>query len=142
MKLEDQVCSLDLSKKLKELGMKQDAMWSWWHDKTHNDFNVWPSKPPPTDEAGERWENLGSAPSVAELGEMLPTTIDNKYDDKTMWLYMRNMHHTGGTASSYCVWYANGRAEETRLVEERTEANARAKMAIYLIVNKLMEIKK
>lgn len=30
MKLENQVCSLELSKRLKELGVKQDSLW-WWH---------------------------------------------------------------------------------------------------------------
>ena len=29
MKLEDQVCSLELSKRLKELGVKQDSLWYW-----------------------------------------------------------------------------------------------------------------
>ena len=29
MKLEDQVCSLELAKKLKELGVKQDSLFYW-----------------------------------------------------------------------------------------------------------------
>jgi len=29
MKLEDQVCSLELAKRLKDLGMKQESLWYW-----------------------------------------------------------------------------------------------------------------
>lgn len=29
MKLENQVCSLELAKRLKELGVKQDSLWVW-----------------------------------------------------------------------------------------------------------------
>ena len=29
MKLENQVCSLELAKKIKQLGVKQDSLW-WW----------------------------------------------------------------------------------------------------------------
>lgn len=32
MKLENQVCNLELSKELKELGVKQDSLWRWWYD--------------------------------------------------------------------------------------------------------------
>ena len=31
MKLENQVCSLELSKKLKSLGVKQGSLWWWIH---------------------------------------------------------------------------------------------------------------
>ena len=30
MELEKQVCSLDLAKRLKELGAKQNAYWTWY----------------------------------------------------------------------------------------------------------------
>lgn len=32
MKIEDQVCSLDLARKLKELGVKQDSLFYWIED--------------------------------------------------------------------------------------------------------------
>ena len=32
MKLQNQVCSLELSKKLKELGVKQESLWYWIRD--------------------------------------------------------------------------------------------------------------
>jgi hypothetical protein len=64
MELEKQICSLELAKKLKELGVKQDSLF-WWvngrgrmelHDKHTDSDSV-------------------SAFTVAELGEMLPVKI-------------------------------------------------------------------
>ena len=39
MKLENQVCSLELSKRLKELGVKQDSLWGYLD---HGDLNFYP----------------------------------------------------------------------------------------------------
>jgi hypothetical protein len=71
MTIEEQVTSLEVSKKLKELGVKQESLWYWW--KAGHIF---------VEErryAGRQWEKLASAFTVAELGEMLP---DNFYTTK------------------------------------------------------------
>src|SRR5207253_7805322 len=62
MNNEEQVTSLELSKKLKELGVKQESLWYWW--KSGHIF---------VEEeryAGKQWEKLASALTVAELGGM------------------------------------------------------------------------
>lgn len=70
MRLEDQVCSLELAKKLKELGVKQEGAF-YWIGKL------------PFDGLGKRYyelergflpndDDVCSAFTVAELGEMLP----------------------------------------------------------------------
>ena len=40
MKLEEQVCSLELAKELKELGVKQDSMFYWEHTETLGIFSA------------------------------------------------------------------------------------------------------
>ena len=71
MNIEEQVTSLELSKKLKELGVKQESLWYWW--KAGHIF---------VEEeryAGRQWEKLASALTVTELGELLPRSIDGKW---------------------------------------------------------------
>jgi len=63
MKLKDQVTSLELSKKLKELGAEQKSLWYWDnHEGLDQGFIL-------TQEA--ETEEFYSAFTVAELGEML-----------------------------------------------------------------------
>src|SRR5439155_13694049 len=72
--LEKQVCSLDLAKRLKELGVRQESLFIW---------NYYPH----TDGYKLQYNpDYGSvlnisAFTVAELGEMLPQHI--KYDDNS-----------------------------------------------------------
>ena len=81
MKLEDQVCSLDLAKRLKELGVKQESLFYWR-------FYHWPSS-----SSEGRWaltetlpslsviEQENSAFTVAELLGKIPKIIENKGDE-------------------------------------------------------------
>lgn len=145
MKLEDQVISLEIAKELKELGVKQESLFYWanpylekhaiWQlddvvDWSHQEqFKDWFNE-----HNGENnlKDNSYSAFTVAELGKLLPTTIDNKYNDCTLWINMRNMHHSNDT-HQYCIWYENNRPKEKIKIVADTEANVRGKMIIYLI---------
>jgi len=71
MKLEDQVCSLELAKKLKELGVKQESYWSWL--KGDADYGDEPYLLGCTTKLEE---DECSAFTVAELGEKLPNKIE------------------------------------------------------------------
>ena len=115
MKLEEQVCSLDIAKRLKELGVKQES-YLWWDingELTH--FGDGEN----SDYAVER------AYSVAELGEMLPEQ------------YFSFKCHTEVEGDG--IWSCAGaRMPEFEFYEGQwvtadTEANARAKMLIHLI---------
>lgn len=113
MKLEDQVCSLELAKQLKELGVKQESIW-YWHKYQDRDW-----------EATLAESDL-SAFTVAELGEMLPEFVGSWREHDNFW---------------HCD---NSELGENRRVwltfNADTEADARAKMLIYLIENKLIKI--
>ena len=79
MKLEQQVCSLELSKKLKKLNIYQGSLWYWilscrGKDKYYLSTTIQEFKKPLAP-----YEY--SAFTVAELGELLP---EKRYDDD-MW---------------------------------------------------------
>lgn len=127
MKLEDQCCSIELAKRLKELGVKQESLFYWverrgFGSEYGTDFGdpelrisphhvssliaLEPDRRPD----GQFYRSF-SAFTVAELGEMLP--------------------------KGYYTWRNHGwcgSKKETELMEtSETEADCRAKMIIHLI---------
>lgn len=120
MKLEEQVISLELAKKLKELGVKQESHFYWveMYEEPAQLFDLsWALDPRRL--ANEQYRNV-SAFTVAELGEMLP-----------FGYYSRR-----GTRGFTCGTLNNENYGTRRGV---TEADARAKMLIYLLENKLIK---
>lgn len=117
MRLENQVCSLDLSKRLRELGVKQESLF-YFSEGTIQRFGM----------IAERFEDLDkddvSAFTVAELGEMLPhiihTPSSDGYREQLVTTYKRKSDYLASAGLFYEV-----------LAD--TEANARAKMLIHLI---------
>lgn len=116
MKLEKQVCSLELAKKLKDLGVEQDSLW-WWikAGKGLIDKQTYALKelmrPDDTD---------CSAFTVAELGELLfESDLGGFNGGKT------RIHVETGK-EYYCELGIHNFYSDT-------EANARAKMLIYLL---------
>ena len=119
MKLENQVTNLELSKKLKELGFKQESLFYW--GKTLGKFEIiyFPGNLTKSDAEIGRV----SAFTVAELGEMLPEFV----------MSMRR------TDDYLCTDFMNYRPYDYGKHEAETEADARAKMLIYLIENDLIK---
>ena len=129
MNLEHQVTSLELAKQLKEAGYEQEGLW-WWvfplvKDATpylaNNDF-VRPIKV--KKKLGHEVEKIIVALTVAELGEAL----QNKAG-QTMTLFDGSCWHSGNRYPS---------SEGSKFIEANTEANARAKMGLYLKKEKLL----
>lgn len=119
MNLELQVCSLELAKRLKELGVKQDSLF--WYVKWippkgctyYSNANEW--KLSLYKGSTDDHESI-SAFTVAELGEMLSCTcISEKIYDSSEWIAKFNYYSI------------------KKEFVESTEANARAKMLIWLI---------
>jgi len=121
MKLDKQVTSLKLSKKLRKLGVKQESLYGW--------------RPMVPDSDGKQEWDLSSmrlqllaepkwysAFTVAELGEMLPEDI-------------KGVRFSSCKQDSHwdCMYSSDERAVD------KTEASARAKMLIYLIENDLID---
>lgn len=135
MKLEQQVVSLELAKKLKELGVLQNSYFKWtdWYNGVLNYGK-------PSENFRAEWhlvttpvwldETVVSAFTVAELGEMLPDSCEfYKTNPKTV-------------ASKKGTWAVCVYPEDKKQHKEYAEtlADAIAKMLIYLIENGLMKI--
>ena len=111
MPLEKQVVSLELAKRLKELGVKQESLFWWVEIPADKQLYIQPEY------TAKLFSPRYSAFTVAELGEMLPRgTISHKLGKE---------------------WYFLNR-EKTRDVIADTEADCRSKMLIYLVENKLL----
>ena len=149
MKLNQQVSNLELSQKLEKLGVKQESLFQWaefirfdemksgeikqsrpyWH------LILFPHMKPEGEEKTVWYELSGkemiSAYTVAELGEMLPWGIPYP-KPSTLQILKREK---GG----WIIHYSN---KFSKIHQENadTEANARAKMLIYLLENKLITL--
>jgi hypothetical protein len=129
MKVEEQVCSLELAKKLKELGVGQNGLYVWvdnnhagWEVEleTETVLPVYPS-------------GYCVAFTVAELGELLPLCVEtDPGTDGLLRCYKLD--------EAWQVGYFDMENNEyVDAVEADTEADARAKMLIYLLENKLVD---
>lgn len=125
MNLYKQVISLELAKKLKELDIKQESYFWWVNVKTENIPNgAWFLLD--NDDPYQDGAEIYSAFTVAELGEMLFNPFPN---------LIINYKING----EYVCAMGNG---DNKLAEfkEKIEANARAKMLIYLLENDLIKL--
>lgn len=127
MNLQDQVCSLELAERLKELGIKQESLfvWEYFDDKCYAvRFMPYAVIPSVLNEV-----QLFSAFTVAELGEMLPV-FSSGYNQ----LVIEKSHMLG-----WFVKYECSRTFEHSTFNDNL-ADALAEMLIHLIENKLIEI--
>ncbi len=140
MNIESQVCSLELSKRLKELGVKQESLFVWISIiKTKFDFIKLRESYEPDSESVGAYNY--SAFTAAELGNLLPERID-KYRNEYIkfqkikceaierFHYLCSLVECGGYHMDYVKYDCS----------DENEADARAKMLIYLLENKLMEL--
>lgn len=159
MKFEDQIVSLKFAKQLMKLGVKQESLF-WWHEcQRPEDGHIWSYACDyyriDTDRA---FEDVFAAYTVAELGEVLPRYVE-RYDTDVVqstpigtWELVTFPEHNGlhrgfhvrylykMRAITKCEQIATAPQPYDIAFTEKTEANARAKMLIYLIENNLITI--
>lgn len=127
MKLEQQVCSLELARRLKEIGVRQESYLAWCDCDVHGEYDI-------REFAAAADDRRIAAFTVAELGEMLPEEllIDGEWTATLEISKGDNAWH---------VYYHNDQIPRTFHLEYAdTEADARAKMLIYLLENKLITV--
>jgi hypothetical protein len=133
MKLEDQVCSLELAKKLKELGVNQASLFwykRWIPEKGSTYFPPeWKLSLYGTSTIDD-YECI-SAFTVAELGMLLP----NNTEPLTYWTMKIS------TGIPELLWTADllFNRRSISIFNENSEADLRAKMLIYIIENGLIK---
>lgn len=154
MKLEKQVCSLELAKKLKELGVKQESLF-WWcgmqvtvGSDVCGGFDC---------DIPDKWKKSGyaiSAFTVAELGEILPRQIDFGFDiggtkywevdhlnnETIQSMITKGLLEYSKPNNWHCIYrsYAVFGDQVRVNIDGETEVDARAAMLIYLLENKLI----
>lgn len=126
MTLEQQVASLELSKRLRELGVRQESLWSWcrsvgkpWNEARKGTWNI--QLDGPEENEPNSIEQI-SAFTVAELGELMKNHgLESGWfeDDQKWWAFF--------TLKPSCH-------------KADTEADARAKALIYLLENNLVKV--
>lgn len=145
--IEKEVCSLELAKRLLDLGVKQESLF-YWHNidavqsVVFYDFQV--------ERAGDF---LISAYTAAELGRMLPFTITVYEWNKERWpngktFYLTaNLGYTKGGYSPSIAYHFSEFADDDKYESnplnhivaidfaDENEANSRAMMLIWLIEN-------
>jgi hypothetical protein len=139
LNLEQQVVSLELSKELKKLGVKQESLFYWFEYKNKElrlFYQLGPTESQIRDLPG-KCIGCYSAFTTSELGEMLPAYIDYKKGPEDCFQLRISKWKKG-----YSVEYER---QDYRILDNNqkgeTLADTLAKMLIYLIKNKLMETK-
>ena len=132
--------SLELAKLLQELGVKQDSLFAWYQScgGVYCEYRVHQASRDAQSTYHDGYVELPveicAAFTVAELGEMLPARIKTDYGCWT-YLHITKLENTKEWVIDYN--YLLDIAE----IRENTEADARAKMLIHLIENKLVGVK-
>lgn len=128
--IEWQVSNLELSKRLKELNCKQESIFVWGINQ-EDEYAL-------CIKGSSDWEYLKNKPyysafTVAEFGEILPFGMKTLHIDTRLSYKYSKLK--GGN------WLCNNMVgSKKKLIYANTEANARAKMVIYLVENKLLKI--
>ncbi len=134
MNLESQVCSLELSKRLKGLGVLQESYFYWWED-IRNDKNIQGTYYYIQDTQPRNITNW-SAFTVAELGALLPKLIKiNEIEHRLQFGWViKDVHYNN--IPLWRVYYKErgvNDIDNVEIFESETEADARAKMLIHLL---------
>lgn len=140
MNLQSQVTSLEISKKLKELGVKQESYFVWFPGvRIENGLgsfkteDIWLLEHRKIE--GEQY----SAFTVAELGEMLPSNI-HQFEKDTEKPGGRWLSCDKSDDGGWIIGYGENGTNEIEIdcSSELNFANALGKMLIYLIENNLL----
>lgn len=137
LSLENQVCSLELAKKLKSLNVEQESLFYWVHPSawwgSGSESCLFPANHVFAS-SNLTAKDVGiSAPTSSELGEMLPEEMVDEHEDFPYFLTCQK------TPNGWAVSYEGDRGTLGDIsFEDENLANSLASMLIHLIENGLM----
>jgi len=139
MKLENQVCSLELAKKLKELEVKQNSLFYWIDvfENMEGNEECWQIHHISWLEKEKESYHVTSAFTCGELGEMLPYYLVGKGELTIKKNYLRDKRTGWNVRYEKTI---NCKGEPLPTICGDIMANAMALMLIWLIENKMMEV--
>lgn len=139
MKLETQVVSLDLAKRLKELNVKQESYAFW---------NARPNDPPVVLAGYElgafnslntpKRSRIASAFTVAELSDLLRKPIHRKEQFNEIYNFTIQQHQNNWLVFYQTINGFRSLDNESGMMQSHSLADACAMMLIYLLENKLI----
>lgn len=133
MKLEQQVCTLEQAKKLKELGIVPKSVLFLWLDYSKNSHGPKIVNADVMDFESDR-SYIYAAFTVAELGVMLPDYITGEH----LYTYQQRRGALDKRKVKHDIYYWCMGNIFLHTVTGEIEAEARAAMLIYLLENKLI----
>lgn len=141
MLLEDQVCAVQYCRRLNELGVKKNAVYSWANDFKRG-FLLTSTTMAHINQ--KRSKNLQmhyefhAAFTVAELGQFIPSLlIAQSATQIDRPIIMQKTHE-----NMFCIYIKNENGSIWEFFNDSSEANARAKMLIYLIEQGIVDVSK
>jgi hypothetical protein len=140
MNLEQQVCSLELAKKLKSLGVKQESFFAWVYSpepgrewEAHlisKDMTEYPDKPYLSQQA--------CAFTVAELGDMIHNNVNEwaqGWNDSGCFYHFQYGPKGAGSMMKTPMF-----GNKFSALDSETEADARAEFLIHLIKEGVVKV--
>jgi len=129
MNLEQQCVSLEMARKLRELGIKQQSLFYWVKVEIENVAMYGIKYIVDMFDEKDKFKEIYSAFTAAELGEMLPYSIKDEDGNSCYFIQDKfNECHRVSFAD-----FSDGECSPYIEVKGETEANIRAKMLIHLI---------
>ncbi len=127
MQLEHMVTSLELSRKLKHLGVQQDTFWSWYSPTDVDDLprlNRTDGQCPVCALPQQRWEARYAAFTVAELGKIIQgfANAENYCHDNAVYRLVKEMQY--------------------QFLEGTNEAETRGALLAHVIENQLVTLQR
>lgn len=136
MRLEDQVANLELSKRLDELGVKIDSYFYWYKNPNSNEFKIFHHHRFELVQGSENYE-FYPAYTVAELGIIIPHILQSKNTTQSDSHFETFKNENNQWIVTYVLKHS---MPPVIAILGDTEANARAKMLIWLIENGYVKV--